>query len=984
MSDYTILEKIGEGGMGQVYRAMQTHLRRPVALKTIVSDLADDPQILQRFRREVKLLCALSHPHIVPVFDSGVMGNKPYFVMELVVGRAVDQYVREGGPPPLARTALLLSQLADAVSYLHAKGIQHRDIKSKNLILTERDGADHLVLVDFGLARTSGSRGLTKMGEMVGTLAYLSPEVIDGESVGDPRDVWAIGVVACELLTGRPLFSDPNPVALASAVVSFDPASLPRTLDGAPAWILELVKRCLQLDPAKRITARDLHQALEAHREDIPGEAVAAEAGPSPPAIEGDVRGLVASSMGFRTGPRLRLPARGRAAIGVALFGLLLALGVTFRRPAEEPKVQADAVSPSVTSVTEAAPLGRKILWRTLHCLTTDRSAVVDFELPGRTDLVVNVRGWKVPGEGRDYPAPGSEKFFHQVVAGLRSEALYQVSIRTAGGEVLLDGFPIRTQDAGFRSTQEGFLRAINEEGYSDMTLDFLSSRPDPELAPKIEAMLVQRPVEQLSPGLYSRVIVALHDRNLMRLLLARIPTPADAVHRLGLFEAQSDLGVLDHLDVARDVVLHDKDKMVAIGAARVLGRDRSPESGRVIASLIETGTWRNDLIPGLVDCDREGARRRCEAWLGNPDPEGPSLGLVGALGLAELGEPRDAATLARILRTKATARIDEWVAPVLGDLGGPVAREALVERRPGADAPCVEWAAARAGAPALTTPGGPAPAESAIEIARSGARGLLGDPPAFMREEARSRLTGEPSWHRDLATWLTGMWREQAAIPRLEGRATKPGEDPYGLAAWSLFRMGADKVPAGVVDLWLTEVTGDDPAKAVRQCVLLVAAHGCDPGRAKPKLELLAGASATCVPVRDLCRILLGRHGIAGAKARFVPLIPLVHYQPLGLELREGEVLHARGWGIHTHADRPEGWAFFRFDANPVAPETPYTLILRSGRQEWNVDSRWRSFIAEKPGTVLFSPIRRHPVKMELPIERLMHGLVVIEILEK
>lgn len=263
---YKVLEKLGEGGMGRVFRAHQVELRRDVALKVLSPGPASDERMLVRFRREVKLLSGLSHPHIVPVFDGGHLAGQPYFTMELVEGEPLDQRLILDGPIPLVQACVLLGQVADALAYLHERGIHHRDIKPRNLILTRRGEQEHIVLVDFGLAQTLASISLTRTGEVVGTFAYLAPELFEDGDGGPARDVWALAVTAYEMVTGSMLFPVTDPVTLAARIHLFDVTELDRRLSFATRGFREILKRALSRDPAARPSAREMKAAFEKTR----------------------------------------------------------------------------------------------------------------------------------------------------------------------------------------------------------------------------------------------------------------------------------------------------------------------------------------------------------------------------------------------------------------------------------------------------------------------------------------------------------------------------------------------------------------------------------------------------------------------------------------------------------------------------------------------------------------------------------------------
>lgn len=212
---YEIAERLGEGGVGFVYRAKDAKLGRQVAIKMLQQHAADLPEWRQRFEREAKVLSALDHPNIVTVTDSGIDNDLPYLVMELLQGKTLADLIDEGPLLPAPRALDLARQLLRGLAFAHGKGIVHRDLKPANVFLQVLpDQADHVTLLDFGMAKfleDSSSRGvadnLTREGTIFGTPSYMSPEQGRAEPVDASSDVYAAGVILFELLTGRTPFA---------------------------------------------------------------------------------------------------------------------------------------------------------------------------------------------------------------------------------------------------------------------------------------------------------------------------------------------------------------------------------------------------------------------------------------------------------------------------------------------------------------------------------------------------------------------------------------------------------------------------------------------------------------------------------------------------------------------------------------------------------------------------------------------------------
>ncbi len=196
---YQVIRLIGEGGMADVYLAYDKILKRDVAVKVLRGDLASDPVNLARFQKEAMALANTSHPNIVEVYDVGVQGNKNYIVMEYVPGKTLKQLITQRGSIPIDEAVNIMKQLVSAVSHAHKMGIIHRDIKSQN-VLVKDDGT--VKLSDFGIAYTGDSLGLTQKETVMGSVHYIAPELAQGQTASAQSDIYSLGIVFYELLTG--------------------------------------------------------------------------------------------------------------------------------------------------------------------------------------------------------------------------------------------------------------------------------------------------------------------------------------------------------------------------------------------------------------------------------------------------------------------------------------------------------------------------------------------------------------------------------------------------------------------------------------------------------------------------------------------------------------------------------------------------------------------------------------------------------------
>jgi serine/threonine protein kinase len=209
---YRLEARIGSGGMSTVYRAMDETLQRPVAIKLLHREVATDSDQLERFRREARAVAQLSHPHIVGVIDAGEDENRPYIVFEYVEGETLKERIRRLGRLPIPEAVAYAIEIARALGAAHARHIVHRDVKPQNVLIDEEGSAK---VTDFGIARTMDEEGLTADGRVLGTTDYVSPEQALGQPVTGQSDLYSLGIVLYEMLTGEVPFRGENQVAVA-------------------------------------------------------------------------------------------------------------------------------------------------------------------------------------------------------------------------------------------------------------------------------------------------------------------------------------------------------------------------------------------------------------------------------------------------------------------------------------------------------------------------------------------------------------------------------------------------------------------------------------------------------------------------------------------------------------------------------------------------------------------------------------------------
>src|ERR1700676_1834582 len=273
LGPYEILDAIGAGGMGEVYRAKDKRLDRTVAIKILPAHLSSDPVRKQRFEREAKTISSLNHPHICVLYDVGHQEGIDYLVMECVEGETLAKRL-EKGPLPLDQVVKFGGQIADALDKAHRSGVVHRDLKPGNIMLTPT-GAK---LLDFGLAKPAAplasvatltaavtqSSPMTEEGTIVGTFQYMSPEQVEGKEVDGRSDIFSLGVVLYEMVTGKRAFEGKSQLSVASAILEKEPEPISAAKPMTPPALEYAVKKCLAKLPDERWqSASDLASQLK-------------------------------------------------------------------------------------------------------------------------------------------------------------------------------------------------------------------------------------------------------------------------------------------------------------------------------------------------------------------------------------------------------------------------------------------------------------------------------------------------------------------------------------------------------------------------------------------------------------------------------------------------------------------------------------------------------------------------------------------------
>jgi eukaryotic-like serine/threonine-protein kinase len=257
---YRLIEAIGRGSMGVVYRAQDPGSGAEVAVKLLAAGADTDPELPARFRREAMAASQLLHPNITRVYDFGEEGGHLYMAMELLEGADLSMLIQQGRTGGLADKVSLMAQVGSGMAFVHARGIVHRDLKPGN-IHVRADG--QVKIMDFGLVRV-GDSNMTATGMVLGSPSYMSPELIRGQKADTRSDVFSLGATFYELLSGRRAFPGKSITQIMMAILGPDPEPLAAVAPDVPAPVAAIVQRCLRKEPAHRYqTAGELHAALE-------------------------------------------------------------------------------------------------------------------------------------------------------------------------------------------------------------------------------------------------------------------------------------------------------------------------------------------------------------------------------------------------------------------------------------------------------------------------------------------------------------------------------------------------------------------------------------------------------------------------------------------------------------------------------------------------------------------------------------------------
>jgi len=420
LAHYTIISKIGAGGMGEVYRARDTRLNREVAIKLLPTDVANNEDRLKRFEQEARATSALNHPNILTVYDIGTHDGSPYFVAELLEGQELRDRL-DAGQIPLRKVTDYAQQIVSGLSAAHEKGIVHRDLKPENLFVTNDD---RVKILDFGLAKLRGNSNdaqgsedetrkvITNPGVVMGTVGYMSPEQVRGDKSDHRSDIFSFGAILHEMITGRRAFTRDTMAETMTAILREEPEDLSASNPNINPALERIVNRCLEKKPERRFhSAHDLGFALES----LSAQSSSASSSGSGLANQAAIAAISETS---RSKWSSRIPWIVAAVSIIGLLSMLASILVRSRRSESTPTVSRFVVmAPDKVSTLfspELSPDGRELVFAALKEGTPalwirPLASLTATEIPG-TEGVTNPHFWSPDSRSIAFPVGGQLK----------------------------------------------------------------------------------------------------------------------------------------------------------------------------------------------------------------------------------------------------------------------------------------------------------------------------------------------------------------------------------------------------------------------------------------------------------------------------------------------------------------------------------------------------------------------------------------------
>ena len=432
ISHYAILEKLGEGGMGIVYKAHDTSLNRTVALKFLPHHFTNDPSEKERFYHEARAAASLNHANIAVIHEIGEHDTQLFIVMECVEGRTLKDIIRNE-TPSIKQVLDFATQIADGLSAAHEQGVVHRDIKPENIIVTPKG---QVKITDFGLAKLKGATRLTRTGSTLGTAAYMSPEQARGEPVDHRADIFSLGVVVYEMLAGRLPFRGDHPAALMYSIANEPPAPLARYNEGVTDEIQHIVSKTLEKDREDRYQqANELLSDLRRERKNLEYALVDVTAGSTAPA-------------------RTMYPKRRLLMVGAGIVAfVLLTLAIVFN-PFKQRTGHPQAVSAGGKSIA------------VLPFVDLSQEKDQSYFCDGMTETLINrlgsVRELKVPARTSVFTFKGSERSIQEIGQALQVQTVLEGSVQKSGKQLRISAQLINVDD-GYQLWSQAYDREVRD-----------------------------------------------------------------------------------------------------------------------------------------------------------------------------------------------------------------------------------------------------------------------------------------------------------------------------------------------------------------------------------------------------------------------------------------------------------------------------------------------------------------------------------------
>ena len=465
LARYKVVDKLGEGGMGEVYLAEDTELDRKVALKMLPTEMAGDPERLERFRREAKAVAALNHPNIVTIYSIEESDGTQFLTMEHVEGESLDQMLPPTGLP-LTRVFDIAIPLADALASAHERGIVHRDLKPAN-IMVNKEG--RVKVLDFGLAKLTqddavdGAEGgltqiptriatLTGEGMVMGTAPYMSPEQVEGRAMDHRTDIFSMGVLVYELATGRRPFTSDTSAGLVSSILRDTPSSVTEINPGLPRHLARIVQHCLEKDPEARYqSAKDVRNELRSLRREVDSGTVTTGSGVSPaerPLGEPEKK----------KGPGLWVAL---AAAALLILGIGWWVG---RGGGAEPEASAGAEPAAATVAVTPQSEVPSVAVLPFNNLSADPDN--EYFADGLTEELIGalakVEGLRIPARSSVFALKGSALSVQEIGERLGVDNVLEGSVRKAGNQLRISAQLIKVAD-GFNLWSETYDRELED-----------------------------------------------------------------------------------------------------------------------------------------------------------------------------------------------------------------------------------------------------------------------------------------------------------------------------------------------------------------------------------------------------------------------------------------------------------------------------------------------------------------------------------------